>query len=276
MSRAVAAHHGPFGRACLYEMDRPMATHAHHEGHLVFHIDGPEAQFDVSGVPYTVTASKGVAVSSLQPHSFKPGKGGLGQFLVLYINPSWFGEHCETTAGALTFGSNVIHLDALVRQCIGSIVERLTDTGASCGSIDSQLRKLTQSCRAQSWQHAAPAAGMKACVSTISDHRIRRSIAHLRHITPDGDASLDAVAANVGLSRPHFYRLFRENTGITPNVYMNILRMEVAIDRLVTTDHPVTSIGLDLGFASQASFTRFFGANVGIPPTDYRRAAQLA
>ena len=33
--------------------------------------------------------------------------------------------------------------------------------------------------------------------------------------------------------------------------------------------------GLDLGFASQASFTRFFTSNVGIPPTDYRRVAHF-
>ena len=49
--------------------------------------------------------------------------------------------------------------------------------------------------------------------------------------------------------------------------------MEAAIDRLTGTADPVTAIGLDLGFASQASFTRFFTTNVGVPPSDYRRAA---
>jgi AraC-like DNA-binding protein len=89
------------------------------------------------------------------------------------------------------------------------------------------------------------------------------------------ELDLDGIASEAGLSRPHFYKLFRENVGITPNVYLNTLRMELAIDRLVKTDEPVTSIGLDLGFASQASFTRFFGANAGIPPTDYRRVAHV-
>jgi len=92
-----------------------------------------------------------------------------------------------------------------------------------------------------------------------------------------GDALvLDEIASQAGLSRPHFYKLFRENVGITPNVYLNTLRMEMAIDRLVRTEEAVTAIGLDLGFASQASFTRFFGANVGIPPSDYRRVAHCS
>jgi transcriptional regulator GlxA family with amidase domain len=41
----------------------------------------------------------------------------------------------------------------------------------------------------------------------------------------------------------------------------------------MTTDKSVTDIGLELGFSSQASFTRFFATNVGIPPSEYRRVA---
>ena len=38
MSIAHAVAHGAFGRACLYELDRPMVPHAHREGHLIFHV----------------------------------------------------------------------------------------------------------------------------------------------------------------------------------------------------------------------------------------------
>jgi transcriptional regulator GlxA family with amidase domain len=52
--------------------------------------------------------------------------------------------------------------------------------------------------------------------------------------------------------------------------------MERAIDSLTSTHKSVTDIGFDLGFSSQASFTRFFTTNVGIAPSDYRRVAHLA
>jgi AraC-like DNA-binding protein len=42
--------------------------------------------------------------------------------------------------------------------------------------------------------------------------------------------------ARSGLSRPHFYKLFREQVGLTPNLYLNALRMERAIDRLSGSD----------------------------------------
>ena len=48
------------------------------------------------------------------------------------------------------------------------------------------------------------------------------------------DIELDHVARESGLSRPHFYKLFRSQTGVTPNLYLNTLLMERAIDTLVT------------------------------------------
>ena len=110
----------------------------------------------------------------------------------------------------------------------------------------------------------------------MRDHRVRKSVGLLQR-SVGGELSLDAVAREVGLSRPHFFKLFRENVGVTPNVYLNTVRTERAIERLIGTEQPVTSIALDLGFSSQASFTRFFSANVGIPPDRLpaRRAHRL-
>ena len=84
---------------------------------------------------------------------------------------------------------------------------------------------------------------------------------------------MEEVARAVGLSRPHFFKLFKKQLGITPNVYLNTLRSERAIDDLVNTEKTVTNIASDLGYSSQASFTRFFSSNVGIAPSEYRRVA---
>ena len=60
---------------------------------------------------------------------------------------------------------------------------------------------------------------------------------------------------------------------MTPNLYVNTLLMERAVEILTRTAKTVTEIGFDLGFSSQSGFTRFFSANVGMAPTDYRRVA---
>ncbi|MEM8702535.1 MAG: AraC family transcriptional regulator, partial [Pseudomonadota bacterium] len=89
------------------------------------------------------------------------------------------------------------------------------------------------------------------------------------------EVEVEWLAREVGLSRPHFFKLFKRQMGITPNLYLNTLRAEQAISDLMTTDKSVTEISYDLGFSSQASFTRFFSSNVGIPPSDYRRVAHV-
>ena len=86
---------------------------------------------------------------------------------------------------------------------------------------------------------------------------------------------LDNVARDAGLSRPHFFKLFRENTGVTPALYANTMRIERALDRLMGSQASVTDIGFELGFSSQSHFTHFFSANVGIAPTQYRTIARV-
>ena len=43
MSRALAVFHGRFGRATVYQLNRPFNMHAHREGHLIFHVGGTPA-----------------------------------------------------------------------------------------------------------------------------------------------------------------------------------------------------------------------------------------
>lgn len=87
------------------------------------------------------------------------------------------------------------------------------------------------------------------------------------------DVDMETLARDVGLSRPHFFKLFKKQMGVTPNIFLNTLRSEHAIDDLLNTQKTVTDIAFELGFSSQASFTRFFSTNVGIPPSEYRRVA---
>ena len=72
MSIAHAVAHGAFGRACLYELDRPMVPHAHREGHLIFHVSGPVASVVVDGKTLPLTTRSATAISPWQPHYFAP------------------------------------------------------------------------------------------------------------------------------------------------------------------------------------------------------------
>lgn len=270
MSTALAVRHGRFGRAALYKLNRAFLTHAHREGHLTFWVQGPAARITIAAEPVSLDPWTALAINPWQPHSFEPGDfdGGM-VVLVLYISPGWFREAGSASRDGLRFGHPVLEMTPEVRCAVDRIVTLLVGERVS-NEFDRYLYDLTCISSEQSWTRVGDA---HAGASRLyRDFRIRNSIRLMQERIGD-ELAIDTIARDAGLSRPHFYKLFRQHVGITPNIYLNTLRMESAIDRLTRTGDPVTTIGLDLGFASQASFTRFFTTNVGVPPSDYRRVA---
>jgi hypothetical protein len=62
---------------------------------------------------------------------------------------------------------------------------------------------------------------------------------------------------------------------LTPTLFLNTLLMERALESLVRSETPAPEIGFDLGFSSESGFAKFFAANAGMAPSDYRRAAHV-
>jgi len=271
MSRALAVFHGRFGRATVYQLNRPFNMHAHREGHLIFHVGGTPARIDVCNDQWLLREDSIVAINPWEPHNFVPTDVGDGAiFFVLYVNGEWFAPDAAR-AHSLRFGKTGFKrtptLDRHVRRTAA-----LVCGAPSLSSLDSELRQLIDGCYEESWRAAENAATRTA--AAVTDFRVRKSI-KLMSESPGAELELDLIARESGLSRPHFYRLFRTQTGVTPHLYLNTLMMEQALDALVATEAPIADIGFDLGFSSQSGFTRFFAANVGLAPTEYRRAAKV-
>ncbi len=275
MSSALAVHHGSFGRVALYNLDRSMVLHAHREGHLIFHVQGPAASIRIGAGVYPLSQRQAVAVNPWQLHNYQSlDASAPSLFLTLYIKPIWFLEASRQANAALRFGRSPIE----VTEPIGRLAMQISSCmleDADESLVVGYLYELTQACFDQSWQWVPDGATFTRCAPPVRDFRVRNSV-RLMQQNVNERVALDDIARDSGLSRPHFYKLFRQQVGITPNIYLNTLRMENAIDRLTTTQDAVTEIGLDLGFSSQASFTRFFIANVGIAPSDYRRVVHFA
>ncbi len=273
MSHAIAVCHGAFGRAALYQLDKTIITHAHREGHIVFYVDGAPGHVQVLGRRYDLLQGTGVAVSPWEPHSFHVPDGETQLCLVLYIKPMWFLENSMSAEFALKFGRNALPVTAE----IGDAVNRLT---ALLLAGDDQLRfnealfGLTRECFDMTWVGAMQTRRAEACRRS-NDFRVRRALTLFQERFTE-DIEMEQLARSVGLSRPHFFKLFKQHMGVTPNVYMNTLRSEQALADLLRTPKTVTDIAFELGFSSQASFTRFFSSNVGIAPSEYRRVAHVA
>lgn len=87
----------------------------------------------------------------------------------------------------------------------------------------------------------------------------------------DEEFNLDRLAAQVGLSKFHFHRLFKRATGVSPSRYHINLRMDVARRLLRETKKSVVAVALEVGYANPSHFAQLFRRETGLSPSDYRR-----
>lgn len=85
------------------------------------------------------------------------------------------------------------------------------------------------------------------------------------------NVTLDEMAQEAGLSRDHFGRSFRQSLGLAPHTYLVQRRMTVARRLLETTDQPIVTVAMEVGYDSQAYFTTVFRRECGSTPAAYRR-----
>lgn len=83
--------------------------------------------------------------------------------------------------------------------------------------------------------------------------------------------SLERLAAQAGLSKFHFQRLFKAATGVTPSRYHMDLRINEARRLLRETKMSVVDVALEVGYANPSHFARLFRRETGLSPSDYRR-----
>jgi AraC-like DNA-binding protein len=104
----------------------------------------------------------------------------------------------------------------------------------------------------------------------LRDHRVGRALA-LMHENPSRAWTIEVLAGEIALSRSAFYERFVQLIGQPPMQYLTQWRMQVAANLLRQSRAPVASIALDVGYESEAAFSRAFKRLVGTPPASWRR-----
>lgn len=82
--------------------------------------------------------------------------------------------------------------------------------------------------------------------------------------------SLEDLAARAGLSKYHFVRAFKKETGFTPHEYLINTRMATARYLLKNSGLSVKDICFACGYASESVFCTAFKQNQGVTPARYR------
>lgn len=93
----------------------------------------------------------------------------------------------------------------------------------------------------------------------------------LMHERPAHPWTVDELAQQIGLSRSALHDRFVKFLGDSPMHYLANWRIQLGARLLRETNHNVATIALDVGYDSEAAFSRAFKRLVGAPPAAWRR-----
>jgi AraC family transcriptional regulator len=278
MSKGVSFLQGRFGRVGLIDLNAPLVTHAHHHCHVLIKVVGADGAFRVRGVRCPLTDDRAVLVNAWEPHAYEPATTESTFILALYIEPAWLAEiHSRlTVSGHPRFfprnGVPVTPRLRIVADDLASAMVSMTD--ASSQRVESLIFDLMIAVIEPFSLWKAGDVLREGGSPARHDPRIREAIAVMR-ARVGMELDVDGLAGHCGLSRTHFFELFRRATNLTPGVFANELRMEAAFAGLAHSRAPIADLGYRLGFSAPGHFTRFFRHHIGVTPSQYRKVVDL-
>jgi len=114
-------------------------------------------------------------------------------------------------------------------------------------------------------------AGQSGWLAGLRDETVGRALTVL-HGSPQREWTLATLAREVASSRSNLAKRFTELVGQPPMQYLANWRMQVAATLLAQRTDKIASIARDVGYDSEAAFSRAFKKATGLAPGAWRDA----
>jgi len=266
---------GRFGRLQLAEATADEAALTREEPLILIKVDGADCTVQIGAEALALTRDDALLVNAGQPVRHAGGAhGGVSRVVEFHPSLAWLREVFPAVFEdpASVFPRAREAVTPRIRQLADALaVEAMNDQFLSPERLEFMLQELMLSV-VESYLARRRAGASLWRGSRFADTRIRKALGLLR-ARPNKDVNIDDLASQVGLSRSRFYDLFQICTGRSPRAYLDMLCVETAIAKLSSGRARIADVSAELGFSAQSNFTRFFLNQVGIPPSEYRRAA---
>lgn len=171
----------------------------------------------------------------------------------------------------------------------GRLFVGVTSTGIYCRPVCPARTPKFTNCTFHATAAAAQEAGFRPCLRCRPEtapqlgawrgtsNTVSRGLALIAEGALDGeDASVDALAARLGVGERQLRRLFRDHLGASPIAVAQTRRVLFAKQLIHDTRMPMAEIALAAGFGSVRRFNETFQSLFGRPPSALRRKAVVA
>ena len=111
-------------------------------------------------------------------------------------------------------------------------------------------------------------------LGALADGQIGAALGHI-HQSPEQDWTVQSLAAKVAMSRSAFASRFMRLVGEPPLSYVTRWRMQKAASMLRDGKQTLAEVAAQVGYDSEAAFSKAFKRAVGSAPGAYRRALRV-
>lgn len=158
----------------------------------------------------------------------------------------------------------------LIKTMVEAIRQEATDNGYAASLVISKLADVLILQTIRVW------------ISQISENKHGWLIAHTDkrlapaikqiHGAPSAAINIEQLAKLVGMSRTSFIDYFKKVLGQPPKKYIQHWRLSLARELLRHSQRQVISVALEVGYQSEAAFSRAYKAKFGESPSQNRHA----
>ncbi|MEM1441806.1 MAG: AraC family transcriptional regulator, partial [Verrucomicrobiota bacterium] len=157
-----------------------------------------------------------------------------------------------------------------LRASVQHMIEEARSLGPGGDAVITRFSDILVVQAIRHWLNTDPNA-QTGWLGALQDPQVGRALA-LIHRDPTQSWTVESLAEAVGVSRSGLAARFSDLVGETPMSYLRQWRFEVARNWLRDTDQTQAEIAEQLGYESEASFSRAFKKATGQTPGSVRRS----
>lgn len=161
--------------------------------------------------------------------------------------------------------------DSYLATILGLMAEEVRAERIGAATIMARLADIILTHIVRTWVETGEA-HLTGWLAAIRDPQVGRALAAI-HREPGEPWDLNRLAALAGMSRSQFSRRFSETLKTSPARYLAQWRMRLASAWLRNNYMTVSEAAAQLGYESEASFSRAFKRFTGVPPSLVKNSA---
>ncbi|MCK9861265.1 AraC family transcriptional regulator [Paenibacillus sp. ATY16] len=249
-----------------------LSRHEHDGAFEFVFVESGKVTWEVNGQDYETRAGEMFHTRPNEPHRARMN----------YMEPCsiWWMIVKRPSADSLWLGLSAIEVDAVVEKLHN--LPRVLRTNNQLKISFRRLKQVLQT-EAQPWLKLKVRHMVLDLILNMTEpppdlhipedlHAALRSIVENIQRNPEKHWNNRDIAASIGVSESHFYRLFRESFGQSPSSFVERSRVEYAAQLLAHSDTPITSLALSLEFKTSQHFSTVFKKVTGMTPSKWRAA----